>query len=78
MLIDKGYYDYDYSEIEKKKRINPSEVTILSDEEVAAELSKALIPGTNKLVHKPNPTSPEQLQAEVIAEEHKRHKISPK
>ena len=78
MLIDKGYYDYDYSEIEKKKRINPSEVTILSDEEVAAELSKALIPGTNKLVHEPNPTSPEQLQAEVIAEEHKRHKVSPK
>lgn len=75
MLVDKGYYDYDFSEPKHKKRINPSEVTILSDAEVAAELSRAIIPGTNKLVHEQKPLSPEQLQAEVIAEEKQKQEV---
>ncbi|MCM1250267.1 MAG: hypothetical protein NC209_03860 [Alistipes sp.] len=71
MLIDKGYYDYDYSEAKKKKRISPSEVTILSDEEVAAELSRAIIPGTSTLVHMQKSLSPAELQSEVMKEQNK-------
>jgi hypothetical protein len=47
MLIDKGYYDYDYTYVKPKKKVN---IDIWSDEKVANLLRRAIIPGTNKRV----------------------------
>lgn len=71
MLMDKGFYDYDYSEPKPRKPKRPIDTTLMSDDEVAAILSTAVIPGTDTLVHK-QPLSPSELQAEVMAEEKKK------
>lgn len=71
MLMDKGFYDYDYSEPKPRKSKRPIDTTLMSDDEVAAILSTAVIPGTDTLVHK-QPLSPSELQAEVMREEEKK------
>lgn len=71
MLIDKGYYDYDYTE-PKKRRAKTTDNALMSDDEVAAILATAVIPGTDTLVYKSKPLTPEQLQAEVMEEERKK------
>ena len=73
MLMDKGFYDYDYSEPKPRKPKRPTDTTLMSDDEVAAILSTAVIPGTDTLVHK-QPLSPSELQAEVMEEEKKQEK----
>ncbi len=71
MLMDKSFYDYDYSEPKPHKPKRPTDTTLMSDDEVAAILSTAVIPGTDTLVHK-QPLSPAELQAEVMREEEKK------
>ena len=71
MLIDKGYYDYDYSEPKKIRPERPKDNTLMSDEDVAAILATAVILGTNTLVHNQSITA-EQLQTEVREEEEKK------
>ncbi len=71
MLMDKGFYDYDYSEPKPRKPKRPTDTTLMSDDEVAAILSTAVIPGTDTLVHK-QPLSPAELQAEAMREEEKK------
>jgi hypothetical protein len=51
MLLDKSYYDYDYTAEKPRK---PTSYEFMSDEEVASLLGSAVIPGTNELVFKPN------------------------
>lgn len=71
MLVDKGYYDYDFTE-PKRRRRSTANVKLMSDDEVAAVLSTAIIPGTDTLVHSVKPTTPSALQAEVMEEERKK------
>jgi hypothetical protein len=60
MLMDKGYYDYDYSEPKPKHKPTAEDKEIWS----AAKLDAIL--GVKR---KQTPLTPEQLQAEVMAEE---------
>lgn len=49
MLIDKGYYDYDYIKPkEKPKPLTAEQRRIWSSEEVAAVLGRAIDPSTGK------------------------------
>lgn len=73
MLIDKGYYDYDFTE-PKRRRRSTANVKLMSDDEVAAVLSTAIIPGTDTPVHSVKPSTPSALQAEVMEEERKKQR----
>jgi hypothetical protein len=73
MLVDKGYYDYDFTE-PKRRRRSTANVKLMSDDEVAAMLSTAIIPGTDTLVHSVNPITTSALQAEVMEEERKKQR----
>lgn len=77
MLCDKGYYDYDYEEVKRAEA--PTKVEFMSNEEVDRMLSRALIPGTNRLVRGSSKRKvvdmAEALQAEVMREETKRGNI---
>lgn len=68
MLMDKGFCDYDYSEPKPRKPKRPIDTTLMSNDDVAAILSTAVIPGTDTLFHK-QPLSPSELQAEVMRKE---------
>ena len=66
MLLDKGYYDYDYEK--PNERTEAALTAVKSDDEIAARLRDM---GLNVRPKKKTLT-PEELQAEVMAEEKKR------
>lgn len=68
--MDKGYYDYDYSEPKKRRPRRGTDNALMSDEEVAAILATAVMPGTGAPVHEK--LTPEELQAEVMEEERRK------
>ena len=63
MLMDKGYYDYDYEVVKEKLVLTAEDKEIWSQEKLHAILGV-----------KPNKKTltPEELQAEVMGEEKKR------
>lgn len=63
MLMDKGYYDYDYEAVKEKPVLTAEDKEIWS----AAKLDAIL--GVKR---KQKTLTPEELQAEVMAEEKKR------
>lgn len=63
MLIDKGYYDYDFEVVEKQITF---ESTIKTDEEVAEMTSRF---GFGKKQKKLSEMTAEELQAHAIKEE---------
>ena len=68
MLLDKGYYDYDYQEPSERSKAAKSEAK--SDAELAERLRKMGL--TVRPKAKPQPMSAEELQAVVMAEERKK------
>lgn len=68
MLLDKGYYDYDYQEPSERSKAAKSEAK--SDAELAERLRKMGLIVRPKA--KPQPMSAEELQAVVMAEERKK------
>lgn len=68
MLLDKGYYDYDYEK--PSERTEAALTAATSDDELEARLRGM---GLNVRPKKKTLT-PEELQAEVMAEEKKRAK----
>lgn len=60
ILIDKGYYDYDYERTEKKAVVTDWDSTVKSDEEVASLLSMFGI-GQKK-----RPETEEELQDYIL------------
>lgn len=64
MLLDKSYYDYDYEAVEEKS-VTPQKPK--SKREVSAMLSRFGFQ-TKIGTDKKKPLSPEELQAEVMAE----------
>lgn len=60
MLMDKGYYDYDYEKVRKVPKPLTYEETVKSDEEIQ-EILKRFGWGSPKL-------PPEELQREVMAD----------
>lgn len=65
MLMDKGYYDYDYSKPSEDYKTVKNEAK--SEEELARRLQNM---GFG--IKKKQPLTPEQLQAEVMEEERKK------
>lgn len=63
MLMDKGYYDYDYEAVKEKPVLTAEDREIWSQEKLHAILG---------VKPKKKPLTPEELQAEVMAEEKKR------
>lgn len=61
MLMDKGYYDYDYNAVKEKPVLTAEDKEIWSSEKLNAILGV-----------KPKPLSPAELQAEVMREEEKK------
>ena len=68
MLLDKGYYDYDYQEPSERSKAAKAEAK--SDAELAERLRKMGLIVRPKA--KPQPMSAEELQAVVMAEERKK------
>lgn len=68
MLMDKGYYDYDYQEPKQTIKRKTYEESVRSDAEIQEMLSRF---GWGQH-EKKQPLTPEQLQAEVMAEERKK------
>ena len=71
MLMDKGYYDYDYQKVKPKRKPTKEDTEIWSDDKVAAILGTAMLPNGER-VFKKKPLTPAELQAEVMAEEKKK------
>lgn len=63
MLLDKSYYDYDYEAVKEKPVLTAEDREIWSQEKLHAILG---------VKPKKKPLTPEELQAEVMAEEKKR------
>lgn len=68
MLMDKGYYDYDYEK--PSARVEAAMTAAKSDDELEAKLRGM---GLN-VRPKKKPLTPEELQAEVMAEEKEKKK----
>lgn len=67
MLMDKGYYDYDYQKMKPVLRRKTYEESVRSDEEIRNILSRF---GWGK--PKEKPLTPAELQAEIMTEEKKK------
>ena len=63
MLMDKGYYDYDYEVVKEKLVLTAEDKEIWSQEKLHAILG---------VKPKKKTLTPEELQAEVMGEEKKR------
>lgn len=63
MLMDKGYYDYDYETVKEKPVLTAEDREIWSQEKLHAILG---------VMPKKKTLTPEELQAEVMGEEKKR------
>lgn len=63
MLLDKGYYDYDYEAVKEKRELTAEDKEIWSQEKLHAILG---------VKPKKKTLTPEELQAEVMAEEKER------
>jgi len=70
MLIDKGYYDYDYeTPKEKPKKLTAEQKRMWSDAELAAVLGRAINPATGKpIFEQPKPLTPDDMQRIAMEE----------
>lgn len=71
MLIDKGYYDYDYEKPkEKPKKLTAEQKRMWSDAEVAAVLGRAINPATGKPIfeQQSKPLTPDEMQRIAMQE----------
>jgi len=72
MLIDKGYYDYDYEKPkEKPARAKSYDESVKSDEEMRDILSRF---GWGKPKEQPKPLTPEEMQRIAMQEAREKKK----
>jgi len=77
MLIDKGYYDYDFEKPKEKKRKPTKEETeVWSDEKLKSVLGRALLPDGNRVFGDKPRMTPDEMQRiamQEAGEKNKRH-----
>lgn len=69
MLMDKGYYDYDYNADYSKRREKLRQLRPKSNAELQEKLTRM---GFGNIMAKDTPLSPAEIQAVVMAEEKKK------
>lgn len=69
MLLDKGYYDYDYEAVNESSHIRRNETQEQKDNRTQRMMDRF---GFGKVKSVKKTLTPEELQAEVMAEEKKR------
>lgn len=72
MLMDKGYYDYDYNADHSKRREKLRQLRPKSNTELQEKLTRM---GFGNIMAKDTPLSPAELQSEVMREEEKKRAV---